>query len=81
MTHEIESDSSTDNGKSFEDNMARLETLVRQLERGELKLEEALACYQEGVALIGYCQRSLSRTAKEIEILTEGLGNERKLSG
>ena len=81
MTNTNETDISVDNGKSFEENMTRLETLVRQLERGELKLEEALACYQEGVALIGYCQRSLSRTAKEIEILTEGLGNERKLSG
>ena len=68
-----------DNGKSFEENMLKLETLVRQLERGELKLEEALACYQEGVALIGLCQRSLARTAKEIDVLTEGLSDERKL--
>ena len=61
------------NGKTFEENMARLEILVRQLERGELSLEDALVCYQEGVALVGYCQKSLERTAKEVEILTEGL--------
>lgn|GEM_PF-1679053 len=61
------------NDKPFEENMARLEALVRQLERGELTLEEALACYQEGVALVGYCQQSLERTAKAVEILTEGL--------
>jgi exodeoxyribonuclease VII small subunit len=61
------------NGKPFEENMARLETLVRQLERGELSLEDALLFYQEGVALVGYCQKSLERTAKEVEILTEGM--------
>jgi len=61
------------NEKPFEENLARLETLVRQLERGELSLEDALICYQEGVALVGYCQQSLERTAKEVEILTEKL--------
>ncbi|MCL2165981.1 MAG: exodeoxyribonuclease VII small subunit [Clostridiales bacterium] len=59
--------------KSFEENMTRLETLVRQLERGELSLENALLCYQEGVALVGHCQKSLDRIAKEVEILTEGM--------
>jgi len=74
----MEAETKAGNGKSFEENMARLETLVRQLERGELSLEDALACYQEGVALIGFCQSSLDRTAKEVEILTESLkANER----
>ena len=45
--------------------------LVSQLERGELSLEDALKCYQEGVALVGYCQKSLERTAAEVEVLTE----------
>ena len=58
---------------SFEENMARLEELVRQLERGELSLENALNCYQEGVNLVGLCQSSLDRAAKEVEILTETL--------
>ena len=66
-------DAVSGNGKPFEENMARLETLVRQLERGELSLEDALVCYQEGVALIGYCQQSLERASKEVEILTERL--------
>ena len=60
-------------GKTFEENMTRLEVLVRQLERGELSLEDALVCYQEGVALISACQKGLERAAKEVEILTEGM--------
>ena len=66
------------NGKSFEENMARLETLVRQLERGELSLEDALVCYQEGVALVGFCRKSLDRAAKEVEILTESLNKDER---
>ena len=67
--------------KSFEENIARLEALVRQLEHGDLGLEDALERYKEGIALIGSCQRGLERAAKEIEILTEGLNNERESSG
>jgi len=59
------------NEKSFEENLARLETLVRQLEHGELSLENALECYKEGIALVGLCQKSLDRTAQEVEILTK----------
>jgi len=69
----FEENAGSDNGKSFEENMARLEQLVRQLERGELSLEDALVCYQEGVRLVGFCQKSLERTTKEVEILTDSL--------
>lgn len=54
----------------FEENLSRLETLVRQLERGELGLEESLARYQEGVGLILQCQKSLDRAAEQLKILT-----------
>jgi exodeoxyribonuclease VII small subunit len=69
----LQDDPAAGNGKSFEENMARLEKLVRQLEQGELGLEDALKCYQEGVALVGYCQQSIERTAKEVEVLTESM--------
>jgi len=69
------------NGKSFEENITRLEALARQLERGDLSLEESLERYKEGVALIGYCQRGLERAAKEIEILMDGLNHERETTG
>ncbi len=59
-----------ENNLSFEENLARLETLTRQLERGELGLEESLARYQEGVGLIRVCQKSLDRAAEQIKILT-----------
>jgi exodeoxyribonuclease VII small subunit len=69
----MENEAAAGNGKSFEENMLRLETLVRQLERGELSLEDALASYQEGVALAALCQKSLERISGEVELLTESL--------
>lgn len=59
--------------RSFEENMAKLEKLVSQLERGELSLEEALKCYEEGVALVDYCHKTLDRAANAIEVLTDKL--------
>ena len=70
---EINNQGELSNGKSFEENLTRLELLVRQLERGELSLETALECYKEGVSLVGFCQHGLERVAKEVEVLTKSL--------
>lgn len=57
-------------GASFEEGIQRLELLVRQLERGELTLEQSLACFEEGIGLVKQCQGQLERTAEKIQILT-----------
>ncbi|MFO0500512.1 MAG: exodeoxyribonuclease VII small subunit [Pseudomonadota bacterium] len=44
---------------SFETNLQALETLVSKLERNELSLQEALAAYAEGTALVKACQGQL----------------------
>jgi len=55
----------------FEESMQRLEQIVRQLERGELSLEESLTCFEEGIALVKRCQKQLDRASEKIQILTE----------
>jgi|GEM_PF-1823944 len=55
---------------TFEEGIQRLELLVRQLERGELTLEQSLACFEEGIGLVKQCQTQLERTAEKIQILT-----------
>lgn len=57
-------------GASFEESMQRLEILVRQLERGELGLEQSLTCFEEGIGLVKLCQGQLDRAAQQIQILT-----------
>ena len=40
------------NNKSFEENMHRLEQIVRAMERGDVALEESLKLFQEGTQLV-----------------------------
>ncbi len=56
----------------FEDALARLETIVRQLESGELDLEEALAKFEEGIGLVKICNKKLETAEKKIETLLRG---------
>ena len=63
-----------ESAQTFEECIGRLEALVRRLEQGELNLEEALSCYKEGIGLVQLCQKHLERTAEEVKVLTEGLG-------
>ena len=54
---------------TFEQALAELETLVDQLERGDLTLEASLESFERGVALAGICQRALTQAEQRVEIL------------
>lgn len=51
----------------FEDALAELEQQVQLLESGELPLEEALAAFQQGVALSKVCVTKLNTVQQEVE--------------
>lgn len=55
--------------KSFEDSLTALEKIVRELERGDLPLEESLRLFEEGVVLSRECQERLSQAERRIETL------------
>ena len=57
--------------KSFEDNLTRLEEIVKQLESGELPLEESMKLFQEGTTLSAACSQLLDRAEQEIVKLTK----------
>lgn len=44
---------------TFEENMQRLEQIVRQMERGDIALEESLKLFQEGTRLVENCGKIL----------------------
>lgn len=56
---------------TFEQALQRLEQVVRELEAGERSLDEALALFQEGVALTRFCQQRLDEAEARIEQLLE----------
>ena len=45
---------------SYDEAFAALETVLAQLEGGDLPLEQALALYEEGIALADFCTRKLA---------------------
>ena len=58
---------------SFEAAIERLETLVNELESGELTLEESIARYEEGIQLSRQLTHTLAEAEKRIERLTAGV--------
>lgn len=54
---------------TFENAMKRLETLVHELESGDLSLDESLKKFQEGIKLSKFCSGKLDETEKKVSIL------------
>ncbi len=61
---------------SFEDALAELEKLVRQLEDGKAKLEDAVNLYQRGAMLKKHCEAKLREAEAKIEQITVGTNGE-----
>lgn len=55
----------------FESALARLEEITDQLESGEVKLEQSLKLYTEGVEIAAFCGQKLTDTEKKMTILKE----------
>ena len=52
---------------TFEENMQRLEQIVRAMERGDVALEESLKLFQEGTELVKNCQKLLDDAQLQIK--------------
>jgi len=53
----------------FEEAIEKLQKITQELEEGELPLEEALEKFEEGMRLIGFCEKKLEEVEKRIQIL------------
>lgn len=62
--------------QTFEENMQRLEQIVRAMERGEVALEESLKLFQEGTRLVESCGKLLDEAELQVKkITTDAQGN------
>ena len=52
---------------TFEENMQRLEQIVRTMERGDVPLEESLKLFQEGTALVQSCSKLLDEAELQVK--------------
>ena len=56
----------------FEEALAELEKLVRQLEEGKAKLDDAITAYERGAWLKRHCETKLREAKAKIERITVG---------
>ncbi len=57
-------------GRKFEDELKDLETLVSQIDAGELTLEESIGAFERGVALVKSLNQKLDEVERKVEMLT-----------
>ena len=57
---------------SFEDAMKRLDEIVKRLEAGETTLQDSMAMFEEGTALIGRCSALLDSAEQQVVRLKKG---------
>ena len=58
--------------KTFEQNLRRLEEIVRAMERGDVALEESLKLFQEGTELVRSCGKQLEEAKMQVTKITAG---------
>lgn len=56
---------------TFEENMGRLEQIVRAMERGDVSLEESLKLFQEGTKLVEHCGKLLDEAELQVKKITQ----------
>jgi exodeoxyribonuclease VII small subunit len=56
--------------KNFEEALSELETILSEIEGGEIGLEESLTKYERGTFLIQHCRGVLTTAEKQIELLS-----------
>ena len=59
--------------KDFESSLKKLEKIVRELESGEVGLNESLNRFEEGINLYKSCRDTLENAERKIKILTDSL--------
>ena len=58
--------------KSFEQNLSRLDEIVRHLEKGDLPLSDSLALFEEGTGLLTACSKMLEEAEQKVVKLRKG---------
>lgn len=56
---------------SFEEAMQKLDVIVKQLEQGQIPLEEAIKIFEEGVKLYRSCASQLEEAEKKLQKLVK----------
>ena len=61
---------------SFEEAIKELTSIVGKIEQGEIPLQDSLAQYEKGMALIKHCRQILAKAEERIEKISEEQNNQ-----
>lgn len=64
---------------NFEESLRKLESIVAQLEQGDLALEESLKLFEEGVGLSAVCKQELDAAEGKVQMLIKQRDGSHKL--
>jgi exodeoxyribonuclease VII small subunit len=56
---------------TFEAAVSELETIVSQMESKQLPLQDTLAAFKRGTALLQHCQKTLAEVEQQVRILSD----------
>lgn len=70
----------TEKKLTFEEAMQQLETIVRELEMGQIKLDDAVEAYEKAVKLKKFCEERLKAAELKIEKIEAGKDGALELS-
>src|SRR5579862_1438728 len=62
--------------KKFEEELKELETIVSQIDSGELTLDESIGAFERGVMLVKALNGKLDEVERKVELLTRSAGGE-----
>lgn len=62
----------SETSKTFEQQLSRLDEIVKQMEQGAVPLEQALSLFQEGTALVRSCTAMLDQAELQVVQLMKG---------
>jgi exodeoxyribonuclease VII small subunit len=68
-TASVSPESTIDPQMRYEAALKELESLVMAMESGKLSLEETLAAYQRGAALLKHCQGVLAQVEQQVKVI------------
>lgn len=68
----------TDKPRTFEIGLSELEQIVRQLEGGNLTLDESIKAFERGVLLVRECETKLEEAKTKVERLVKSANGELK---
>ena len=58
----------------FDEGLDKLEAAIQKLEEGDLSLEDAIQCYEDGMKLSAMLQEKLEAAQRRVEVLRRGAG-------